>query len=133
VPALQSWEIDEPDSPPVEIRVLGEDLVAFRDTNGRVGVVDAHCAHRRANLFWGRNEECGIRCVYHGWKFDVDGQCVDMPSEPAESNFKDRVRIPAYPTYEVAGVVFAYMGPPEKQPPPPLFAWTQVPPEQRAM
>jgi phenylpropionate dioxygenase-like ring-hydroxylating dioxygenase large terminal subunit len=133
VPAIMSWEIDEPDSPPVTIKLLGEELIAFRDTNGRVGVVGARCAHRRAHLFWGRNEECGLRCVYHGWKFDVDGNCVDMPSEPAESNFKDKVRIPAYPTYEVAGMVFCYMGPKDKQPAPPLFQWTQVPPEQRAM
>jgi phthalate 4,5-dioxygenase oxygenase subunit len=133
VPAIMSWEIEEPDSPPVTIKLLGEELVAFRDTKGRVGVVGARCAHRRAHLFWGRNEECGLRCVYHGWKFDVNGQCVDMPSEPAESNFADKVRIPAYPTFEVAGLVFCYMGPVDKQPAPPLFAWTQVPPERRAM
>ena len=81
------------------------------DTSGKVGVVGARCAHRRAHLFWGRNEENGLRCVYHGWKFDCEGKCVDMPSEPEESNFKDKVRIPAYPTYEVGGVVWAYMGP----------------------
>jgi phenylpropionate dioxygenase-like ring-hydroxylating dioxygenase large terminal subunit len=133
VPAIMSWEIEEPDSPPVTIKLLGEELVAFRDSNGKVGILDAHCAHRRANLFWGRNEECGLRCVYHGWKFDVNGQCVDMPSEPEETNFKDRVRIPAYPTYEIAGLVYCYMGPKEKQPAPPLFQWTQVAPEQRAM
>lgn len=133
VPALLSWEIDEPDSPPVTIKLLGEELVAFRDTTGKVGIVDARCAHRRAHLFWGRNEECGLRCVYHGWKFDVNGQCVDMPSEPPETNFKDKVRITAYPTFEIAGLIFCYMGPKEKQPPPPLFQWTQVPPERRAM
>jgi phenylpropionate dioxygenase-like ring-hydroxylating dioxygenase large terminal subunit len=128
-----SWEVPEPDCPPVTIKLLGEELVAFRDTNGKVGVVGARCAHRRAHLFWGRNEECGIKCVYHGWKFDVEGRCTDMPSEPAESNFKDKVRIPAYPTYEVAGLVFCFMGPPEKKPSPPLFQWTQVPAENRAM
>ncbi|HEY3116807.1 MAG TPA: Rieske 2Fe-2S domain-containing protein [Chloroflexota bacterium] len=133
VPAIMSWEIDEPDSPPVTIKVLGEELVAFRDTNGKVGIVGARCAHRRAHLFWGRNEECGLRCVYHGWKFDVNGQCVDMPSEPVETNFKDKVRIPAYPTFEIAGLVFCYMGPKDKQPAPPLFQWTQAPPERRAM
>lgn len=133
VPALLSWEVEEPDGPPATIKLLGEELVAFRDTTGKVGVVGARCPHRRAHLFWGRNEECGIRCTYHGWKFDVHGQCVDMPSEPAESNFMDRVRIPAYPTYEIAGMVFCYMGPPDKQPAPPLFQWTQVPPEQRAL
>jgi phthalate 4,5-dioxygenase len=133
VPAIFSWEIAEPDSPPVAIKLLGEDLLAFRDTNGRVGIVDPRCAHRGANLWFGRNEECGIRCVYHGWKFDVDGRCVDMPSEPAESNFKNKVRIRAYPTYEVAGLVFAYLGPADKRPEPPLFQWMQVPPERRAM
>ncbi len=133
IPALLSWELAEPDCPPIEVRLLGEELVAFRDTDGTVGLVSAFCAHRRVSLFWGRNEEHGLRCVYHGWKFDAAGQCVDMPSEPAESNFKDRVRIPAYPTYEAGGVVWAYMGPAEKQPAPPLFEWTQVPPEQRAL
>jgi nitrite reductase/ring-hydroxylating ferredoxin subunit len=132
-PACLSWEIPEPDCPPITIKLLGEELVAFRDTSGKPGVVGARCAHRRAHLFWGRNEENGLRCVYHGWKFDCEGACVDMPSEPAESNFKDKVRIPAYPTYEVGGVVWCYMGAPEKKPAPPLFAWTQVGPERRAM
>ena len=132
-PALLSWEVAEPDSPPVELRLLGEDLIAFRQTDGRVGLVDAYCAHRRASLFWGRNEENGIRCVYHGWKFDLEGRCTDMPSEPESSNFKDRVRIPAYPTYEAGGVVWAYLGPAEKQPAPPHFGWTQAPPERRAL
>jgi phenylpropionate dioxygenase-like ring-hydroxylating dioxygenase large terminal subunit len=131
VPAILSWEIAEPDSPPVTIKLLGEELVAFRDTSGKVGVVGARCAHRRAHLFWGRNEENGLRCVYHGWKFDCEGRCIDMPSEPAESNFKDKVRIPAYPTFEVAGLVYCYMGPPEKKPAPPLFDWNQVPEDQR--
>jgi phenylpropionate dioxygenase-like ring-hydroxylating dioxygenase large terminal subunit len=133
VPALFSWELAEPDCPPVTIKLLGEELVAFRDTSGKPGVVGARCAHRRAHLFWGRNEENGIRCVYHGWKFDCEGRCVDMPSEPAESNFKDKVRIPAYPTYEVGGMIFAYMGPPERKPAPPLFPVVQVSPERRAM
>jgi phenylpropionate dioxygenase-like ring-hydroxylating dioxygenase large terminal subunit len=133
VPALLSWELAEPDCPPVTIKLLGEELVAFRQTDGRVGIVGARCAHRRAHLFWGRNEDNGIRCVYHGWKFDCEGRCVDMPSEPEESNFKEKVRIPAYPTCEIGGVVWAYMGPVDKQPPPPHFAWTQSPPEKRAM
>jgi phenylpropionate dioxygenase-like ring-hydroxylating dioxygenase large terminal subunit len=133
VPALLSWEVPEPDSPPVTVKLLGEELVGFRQTDGHVGVVGARCAHRRAHLFWGRNEENGIRCVYHGWKFDCEGACVDMPSEPAESNFKDKVRIPAYPTHEVGGVVWAYMGPAEKRPAPPLFEWTQVPATHRSM
>ena len=133
VPSILSWELAEPDCPPVTIKLLGEELVAFRQTDGKVGIVGARCAHRRAHLFWGRNEENGLRCVYHGWKFDCEGHCVDMPSEPEESNFKDKVRIPAYPTYEVGGVVWCYMGPPEKKPAPPLFAWTQVPASHRSM
>jgi nitrite reductase/ring-hydroxylating ferredoxin subunit len=133
VPSLLSWELPEPDCPPVEVRLLGEDLIAFRDTQGRVGMVSAFCAHRRASLFWGRNEEDGIRCVYHGWKYDVTGRCVDMPSEPPESTFKERVKIPAYPTFEAGGVVWTYMGSPELQPDPPLFEWTQVPSSRRSL
>ena len=85
LPVLISEELPEPDSPPVRAKLLGEELVAFRSTDGTVGLVDNYCPHRRASLFFGRNEECGLRCVYHGWKFDVDGNCVDMPSEPSES------------------------------------------------
>ena len=84
-PAVLSSELAEADGAPVRVRLLGEDLIAFRDTSGRVGLVDAYCPHRRAPLFFGRNEECGLRCVYHGWKFDADGNCVDLPSEPASS------------------------------------------------
>ena len=98
LPAMLSDELPGADGPPVRLRLLGEDLVAFRDSNGEVGVVEAHCPHRGASLYFGRNEECGIRCVYHGWKFDVAGNCVDMPSEPAESNFKEKIHITAYPT-----------------------------------
>ena len=115
-PALLSNEIPEPDSPPVRVRILGEDLIAFRDTNGDPGLFVTACPHRGASLFFGRNEEAGLRCVYHGWKFDTAGACVDMPSEPAESNFKNKVRVKAYPTRESGGIVWAYMGPPEKQP-----------------
>ena len=83
-----SYELPEADCPPVRVMLLCEELVAFRDTNGKVGLLDNNCPHRRASLFFGRNEEQGLRCVYHGWKFDANGSCVDMPSEPAESNFK---------------------------------------------
>jgi phenylpropionate dioxygenase-like ring-hydroxylating dioxygenase large terminal subunit len=114
VPAFLSLEVPESDSPPVRVRILGEDLVGFRATGGAVGLFAANCPHRGASLFFGRNEENGLRCVYHGWKFDVAGRCVDMPSEPAESNFKDKVRAAAYPTHEWNGYVWAYMGPPEK-------------------
>ena len=114
LPALLSTEIPAPDSPPVRVRLLGEDLIAFRDTNGDVGLVANACPHRGASLFFGRNEEAGLRCVYHGWKFDVTGACVDMPSEPAESNFRNKVRVGAYPAHESGGIVWTYMGPKEK-------------------
>ena len=84
----------------MRVRLLGEDLIAFRDSAGRVGLVGEHCSHRGASLFFGRNEESGLRCVYHGWKYDVDGNCVDMPAEPAESPFKERVRLTSYPARE---------------------------------
>ena len=113
-PALLSSEVPAPDSPPIRVRLLGEDLVAFRDTDGKVGLFVQSCPHRGASLFFGRNEECGLRCVYLGWKFDVDGSCVDMPSEPAESNFKSKVKVTSYPTHESGGVIWTYMGPQEK-------------------
>ena len=127
IPAVQSIELPEPDCPPVRIKLLCEELVAFRDTNGDVGLVDNYCPHRRASLFFGRNEECGIRCVYHGWKFDVNGDCVDMPSEPAESNFKDKVKIKAYPCRERNGVIWTYMGPRAELPPLPDLEANMVP------
>ena len=92
LPVALSRELPERDGPPVRLRVLGEDLIAFRDTEGRVGVLDPRCPHRGANLFFGRNEECGLRCAYHGWKFDVEGRCVDLPTMPPESGFRARVR-----------------------------------------
>src|SRR5258705_49057 len=90
-PALLSAELPENDCPPARVRLLGEDLVAFRDSNGRIGLIDAYCPHRRASMFFGRNEECGLRCVYHGWKFDVDGNCMDMPNEAAHGEFSTMV------------------------------------------
>ena len=111
MPGLKSDELPAPDSPPLRLRLLGENLIAFRDTSGRVGVVQNACPHRGASLFFGRNEEDGLRCVYHGWKFDVSGACIDMPSEPAESNFKAKVRATAYATQERGGMVWVYMGP----------------------
>ncbi len=127
IPALLSEEIAEPDSAPVRVRILGEDLVAFRDSSGEVGLVAAYCAHRLAPLFYGRNEECGLRCVYHGWKFDTQGNCVDMPSEPPYSKFRLRVSIKAYPVYEAGGVVWSYMGPTRAMPAAPDYEWMRVP------
>jgi len=116
LPVLMASELPEPDGEPVRVRIMNEDLLAFRDTRGRVGLVDAYCAHRGAPVFFGRNEECGLRCVYHGWKYDVDGRCVEMPNEPPDSTFKDRVRLTAYPTVERGGLVWAYLGPPDERP-----------------
>src|ERR687886_3117384 len=132
LPAILSTELPAADSDPLRVRLLGEDLIAFRDTNGTVGLIQENCPHRGASLFFGRNEECGLRCVYHGWKFDATGACIDMPSEPAESDFKNKVRVKAYPTAEVGGVVWIYMGPPEHQPSgPPQLPFTFVPEDER--
>ena len=126
-PLLLSTELPTTDCPPIRARLLGEDLIAFRDSSGRVGIVTNNCPHRGASLFFGRNEEDGLRCVYHGWKFDVTGRCVDMPSEPAESNFKDKVRVPAYKAEERGGVVWVYMGPRSEAPALPDLPWFLVP------
>ncbi len=131
IPAVLSEEVPVPDCPPVRVKLLGEQLLAFRDTNGKVGLVDAFCPHRRAPMFFGRNEECGLRCVYHGWKFDSEGNCVDMPNEPAESNFKHKINIKAYPTYERGGLVWAYMGSEDKIPQLPDLEWATVPDSHR--
>ncbi len=116
IPAVVSTELPAPDSPPLRIKLLGEELIAFRATSGAVGLIQSACPHRGASMFFGRNEEDGLRCVYHGWKFDVTGACIDMPSEPAESNFKNKVRTRAYPTQERGGIIWAYMGAREKPP-----------------
>src|SRR5438477_13050535 len=118
LPALLPIELPQPDSDPIRVRILGEDLIAFRDTSGRIAFIQNNCPHRGASLFFGRNQEDGLRCVYHGWKFDVTGACVDMPNEPPESNFKSKVRATAYPCVERGDVVWTYMGP--RTTPPPL-------------
>src|ERR1041384_3395573 len=118
VPAMLSSEVPTPDSDPVRVMLMGEPLIGFRDTNGRVGLMAHNCPHRGASLFFGRNGEAGLRCVYHGWKFDVDGNCIDMPNEPAESDFKSKVRAVAYPTQERGGIIWAYLG--MRQTPPSL-------------
>jgi len=129
IPFLFSWEV-ETDGSPERIRLLGEDLIAFRDTTGAIGLIQNNCPHRGASLFFGRNEEAGLRCVYHGWKFSTSGECVDMPNEPAESDFRTKVRATAYPCVERAGVVWTYMGP--RNPPPPLpgLEWLELPDAQ---
>jgi phthalate 4,5-dioxygenase len=131
IPALLPSEIPTPDCDPVRVRLLGEDLVAFRDTEGRIGVLEERCPHRRASLFYGLNAGCGLRCVYHGWKFDVDGVCTEMPNEPPETDFKEKVRITSYPAEEWGGYIWIYMGPPDHKPPLPKFEWATLPPEHR--
>ena len=130
-PVLLCSEVSEPDGAPVKVRLLGEDLIAYRDTSGRVGLVDAFCPHRRAPLYFGRNEENGIRCVYHGWKFAADGQCLDLPSEPATSRMRETITIKAYPTVERGGVIWSYLGPADTMPLPPDFEWTRAPATHR--
>jgi phthalate 4,5-dioxygenase len=126
LPALLSRELPEADCPPVRVRILGEDLVAFRDSQGRVGLLGEHCPHRGTSLFFGRNEECGLRCIYHGWKMDVEGKVLDTPAEPAGSTLKDKVRHTAYPCHEAAGIIFAYMGPADPVPLFPAYDWTRA-------
>lgn len=116
LPAALSGEVLA-DGDPVRLMILGEKLIAFRDSDGRVGILDHRCPHRCASLFMGRNEESGIRCVYHGWKFDVDGNCVDMPNVPERMDFKDRVHAKAYRTAERNGLIWVYMGADQDNPP----------------
>jgi len=131
MPALLAWELPAPDCPPVRLRLLGEDLVAFRATDGTIGLLEEFCPHRGASLWLGRNEENGLRCVYHGWKFDVSGQCVDQMNEPEP--FCSKICAVAYGTIELGGVIWVYMGPADKQPPPPNFDWTRVPETHRSV
>jgi phenylpropionate dioxygenase-like ring-hydroxylating dioxygenase large terminal subunit len=131
IPALHAWEIAERDGPPVRVQLLGEKLVAFRDSDGRIGVIEEFCAHRGVSLWFGRNEECGLRCPYHGWKYDVNGQCVDLPSEKEESGMRQRIKLKSYPAIERGEVLWIYMGPPELKPAPPELEWVMVSPEKR--
>ena len=127
VPILGACEIAEPDGPQVRVQILGEKLLAFRDTQGQAGLIDEFCAHRGVSLFFGRNEECGIRCAYHGLKYDRTGACVDVPSARESPQVAERMRIKAYPCIERGGLVWAYMGPPDKQPAPPALEWCTLP------
>jgi len=112
LPACMTEEVSTPDCDPVRVRLLGEDLVVFRDTRGRLGALDERCPHRRASLSFGRNEECGLRCLYHGWKFDVDGNACEVPSEPADAKLRTARNARAYPVRESAGFVWVWMGNP---------------------
>ena len=132
LPAVLSTEIPEPESGPIRLRLLGEDLIAFRDTEGRVGILEALCPHRRAPLYFGRNEESGLTCIYHGWKFSVDGACMAMPNVPSNSDFRYRIRNISYPVREAFGIVWVFMGPKERLPRklPPLD-WVSMPEDHR--
>src|SRR5262249_42344632 len=131
LPALLSEELSEPDCPPVRVRLLSERLLAFRDTQGRLGLIDEQCAHRCASLFYGRNEEGGIRCAFHGWKYDVTGECIEIPSEPNAKNLLKSMKLKSYPLVERGGILWTYMGPPEFQPGLPEFEFAMVGPKQR--
>ncbi len=120
IPAAMSSEL-EADGPPIRLLLLGEKLIAFRDSSGRVGIMDHRCPHRCASLFFGRNEEGGLRCAYHGWKFDADGNCLDMPNLPPHQDFKDKVTAKAYRVHEQNGLIWTYMGPRADAPPPPAY------------
>jgi phenylpropionate dioxygenase-like ring-hydroxylating dioxygenase large terminal subunit len=110
---------------------MSEDLVAFKDSNGRIGLLEAPCLHRRASLFWGRNEEGGIRCSYHGWKYDIHGNCIDMPNDPEGDTLKNKVKAVAYPCVERGGLVWTYMGPLNLQPEIPDMEWLNVPDDRK--
>src|SRR5262245_22756281 len=131
IPALLSAELPEPDCPPVRVKLLSERLVAFRDTQGRVGLMDEFCAHRGVSLWFGRNEGSGLRCPYHGWKYDVTGQCIEVPSEPVESGYCQKIKLTAYPCVEKGGIVWTYMGPPAEKPAFPAFEWLDLPASHR--
>jgi len=131
IPAMSADDLPGRDGAPVRVRLLGEDLVAFRDTSGKIAFIGEHCPHRGASLFLGRNEEYGLRCVYHGWKFDVAGNCVDMPSEPPESNFKTKIRAKCYPALDLGGLIWVYMGPPSFMPAAPELEWAVIADNQR--
>jgi phenylpropionate dioxygenase-like ring-hydroxylating dioxygenase large terminal subunit len=131
VPILLAEELPENECPPVRVKLLSERLLAWRDTQGRYALMDEFCAHRGVSLWFGRNEESGLRCSYHGWKYDHTGQCIEVPSEPAESGFCRKIKLKSYPLVERGGILWAYMGPAEHQPPLPEFEWALLSKTQR--
>jgi phenylpropionate dioxygenase-like ring-hydroxylating dioxygenase large terminal subunit len=131
IPALLAEELPHNECAPVRVKLLSERLLAWRDTQGRLGLMDEFCAHRGVSLWFGRNEENGLRCPYHGWKYDVTGQCLEVPSEPEESGYCKRIKLKSYPLVERGGILWTYMGPPESQPPLPEFEFALVPPQHR--
>ncbi len=133
LPTLLSSELPAPDCAPVRVRLLGEQLIAFRDTKGKVGLLSEFCPHRLTSMFFGRNEDGGLRCVYHGWKFDTAGNCLDMMNEPPGSDFHTKIKTTAYPVVEMGDLIWAYLGSEDKRPPEPRFEWTQVPSDHRLL
>jgi phthalate 4,5-dioxygenase oxygenase subunit len=133
LPALLSTELPARDGAPKRVRLLGEDLVAFRDTNGSVGILDEHCPHRGASLVLARNEGCALTCIYHGWKIAADGTILETPAEPQDSDFSSRIKALAYPACERGGVIWTYLGPPGSEPQFPNWEWTSLPSEQVAI
>jgi phthalate 4,5-dioxygenase len=131
IPILLAGELPGNDGPPVRVKLLSERLLAWRDTQGRYALTDEFCAHRGVSLWFGRNEESGLRCPYHGWKYDHTGQCIEVPSEPEESGFCKRIKLQSYPLIERGGILWAYMGPPDLRPPQPAFEWADVPAAHR--
>ena len=131
LPALLADELPSDGCPPVRVKLLSERLIALRDSEGKYGLIDEFCAHRGVSLWFGKNEDCGIRCAYHGWKYDVTGQCVDVPSEPDGSRFPAKVKLTSYPLVKIGDVLWTYMGDPANLPALPAFEWVSVPPEQR--
>jgi phenylpropionate dioxygenase-like ring-hydroxylating dioxygenase large terminal subunit len=135
---MLSKDLPDPWAAPVRVKLMNESLVAFKDTTGRISMLQEFCAHRRASLFLGRNEgeqspdgQPGLRCAYHGWKYDITGQCIDMPNEPPTSRFKDHVKLTSYPAVDRGGIIWTYMGPPELMPGLPELEWAVVPDDQR--
>ncbi len=130
IPALRSEELAK-DGKPQRVKLLGEELVAFRDTEGKVGLIDERCPHRGTSLYYGINAGCGIRCMYHGWKFDTEGNCTEIPSEPTDGKFRQSIKLKNYPVKEVSGIIWTYMGPEEHMPPFPEFYWLGLPEESK--
>ncbi|MQA87378.1 MAG: Rieske 2Fe-2S domain-containing protein [Streptosporangiales bacterium] len=130
IPAFQLADLPRPDCPPIAVPLLGERFVAFRDTEGRLGFLDELCCHRGASLALGRVEDCGLRCIYHGWKYGVDGTIQETPNMPESSRFKERVKHPAYPVREAGGLGWVYLGPPDRLPSFPEYHWFGVPQSQ---
>ncbi|HEX7299395.1 MAG TPA: aromatic ring-hydroxylating dioxygenase subunit alpha [Solirubrobacteraceae bacterium] len=130
LPALLAEELPENDCPPVRVKILSERLIAFRDSEGRYGLIDEFCAHRGVSLWFGKVTECGIRCAYHGWKYDVNGQCLEVPSAPEHNNFASKVKLTSYPLVKVGDILWTHMGHPDTRPGLPEFEFATVAPEQ---